>query len=644
MFRSALSLQLRKRRAMVKTLCTSLRKVFVAAFAFAGLGLVLIGLAGCGGSGGLSAQSGAPPLEEFDDQGSYSPYYVTGELAIPRYLHSIVKLADGQVLIVGGTEESGFSTLDSAEIFDQTQLKRDEGKPESETGTWFDTDFEGDPITTDFGRVWHTTNLLADNTVIVIGGAQNMSGSLPIPDLEIFDPVTRTFENLEAEMMEPRFLHSSTLLDDGRILVVGGQFHDISVDDQQVVVGGGFGGGGGGTVQVSTDIFPSTRVNEVFSITEEEFAPLTLPESTRRSLLTPSRGRSGHCVARFAGPDNRLNTGDDLYLLVGGYQTQSGENAPDAKRPGSAAGGHTQLEFYDPVTGVFTEVPVIRMFGPRINFPQATNLGVHSEATPDGVRGMGNAILVCNGDDNGAFGGRTTTSPDEVYIATFSGFGPAQGLQLFRQNAPFNEHSQGIEAAINLSGGDLSAPPTSEVNPLLPIPCRSTTNIVVLPRRLQTISGSTTSSWIFTGGGAYMVVSPTGGQIVYTDGSVAAGTLFDPFYSITSIVDFDSSSRDLRPGRRNSGNPVGIIGTWLALDGSIPDNDDVGFADTAIGDFAELRSVNRLWSTLIAIAGQDGIDNTVDDRILFAGGGQSVNGPGGEPVFPSSEVLVMPDS
>ena len=63
MFVSALSPQLRKKRVMVTTLWTDLRNAFVAASAFAGLGLLLTGgLAGCGGSGGLTASSGAPAL------------------------------------------------------------------------------------------------------------------------------------------------------------------------------------------------------------------------------------------------------------------------------------------------------------------------------------------------------------------------------------------------------------------------------------------------------------------------------------------------------------------------------------------------------------------------------------------------------
>ena len=42
---------------------------------------------------------------------------------------------------------------------------------------------------------------------------------------------------------------------------------------------------------------------------------------------------------------------------------------------------------------------------------------------------------------------------------------------------------------------------------------------------------------------------------------------------------------------------------------------------------------------LSAIAGEDGVTTSPDDRILFAGGGTDVFSPGGEPSFPSSSEV-----
>jgi hypothetical protein len=598
--------------------------------------LLVLGAAGCGGAGGLTAGLAAPPLPEFDESNVYDPYYVSGEMASPRYFHKVLRLATGLVLAAGGSDENGFSTLDTAEIFDQATVKRDETAPESKTGTWFDTDFEGDPIVMSAGRLLFTMTELSDNRVIIIGGAANMNLARPIGQAEIFDPLTRTFEIVEEEMVEPRFRHTATTAKDGRIIIAGGQIHSVFTETQDLVVVGG-GQQGGTSVQIQRDIFPSTRRCEFYSVIENAFFTLTLPESSREALLTPSRGRAGHVVAPFAGPDNRLNTGDDLFLLVGGFQTLSGENAPQAKFPGnSRGGGIQQLEFWDPVVGIFTEVPVVRLLAPRVNDPQATNLGLHNETTIDGVLGMGNVILVTHGDNDSPSGGRTSVMLSELYIATFTGFGPAQGLQLFRQDSPYDEHSQGREAFTAL--GDIAY----EFDPCGPPgPGRTTSNIVPLPRRIATVGGSNITTWVYAGVGAHLAICPPGVQTVFSTGTVAAGCLFDPFYSLTAIFDFDSSARDLRPGRRNQGNPIGVIGTWLVLDGIIPTTTLEGFGDSAYGNYPSPNSVH-FWTQLINVAGADGIDNTIDDRVLIVGGGRDIFAPGGEPSFPSTELLITP--
>ncbi len=69
------------------------------------------------------------------------------------------------------------------------------------------------------GRTHHTATLLRDGRVLVIGG-EDPSGD-PIPNVDVFDPVTETFTSL-APLAEPREFHTATLLSDGRVLVTGG--------------------------------------------------------------------------------------------------------------------------------------------------------------------------------------------------------------------------------------------------------------------------------------------------------------------------------------------------------------------------------------------------------------------------------------
>ena len=66
-------------------------------------------------------------------------------------------------------------------------------------------------------RVDHTATRLADGRVLIIGGSQD--GALRTA--EIFDPGTGLF-TATGEMTERRFDHSATLLSDGRVLVAGG--------------------------------------------------------------------------------------------------------------------------------------------------------------------------------------------------------------------------------------------------------------------------------------------------------------------------------------------------------------------------------------------------------------------------------------
>jgi surface antigen len=68
-------------------------------------------------------------------------------------------------------------------------------------------------------RYQHSATLLADNRVIVIGGADQ--GDASTATAEIFDPATRAW-TLVAPILHARSQHTATLLLDGRILVAGG--------------------------------------------------------------------------------------------------------------------------------------------------------------------------------------------------------------------------------------------------------------------------------------------------------------------------------------------------------------------------------------------------------------------------------------
>lgn len=137
--------------------------------------------------------------EIFDPKtGTFRP---TGDMVQNRSWQTATPLADGRVLITGGT--SGTSDLGSAEIYDPT------------TGTFSDAGFMSD------ARMYHTATLLADGRVLVVGGGSDYTNLLFLSSAELFDPRTDTFSATGA-MAVTRTYHAATVLTDGRVLVTGG--------------------------------------------------------------------------------------------------------------------------------------------------------------------------------------------------------------------------------------------------------------------------------------------------------------------------------------------------------------------------------------------------------------------------------------
>jgi len=84
------------------------------------------------------------------------------------------------------------------------------------------------------------------------------------------------------------------------------------------------------------------------------------------------------------------------------------------------------------------------------------------------------------------------------------------------------------------------------------------------------------------------------------------------------------------------------IGCWLTLDGAIPTTSDANLGTTSSNRWAMQVAEVRVWCVNTPVAGEDGIINTVDDRVLLTGGGVLYSpdslSVGGEPATPSTEV------
>jgi hypothetical protein len=70
------------------------------------------------------------------------------------------------------------------------------------------------------GRFLHTATLLQNGKVLIVGGLL-LSSSNPVATAEVYDPATGTF-TMTGAMATAREQHTATLLADGRVLIVGG--------------------------------------------------------------------------------------------------------------------------------------------------------------------------------------------------------------------------------------------------------------------------------------------------------------------------------------------------------------------------------------------------------------------------------------
>jgi hypothetical protein len=143
---------------------------------------------------------------EMYDPGS-GTFTSAGNLTVKRHKHDATLLADGRVLVTGGSDERdarGGSAYRSAEVFN----------PAIGTFTPIGNMNEGRY------KLQGTTILLGSGQVLIAGGASKA---------EIFDPTTNTFSFTGGDMGTMRLFATATLLKNGEVLITGGY------DNNQVV-------------------------------------------------------------------------------------------------------------------------------------------------------------------------------------------------------------------------------------------------------------------------------------------------------------------------------------------------------------------------------------------------------------------------
>jgi N-acetylneuraminic acid mutarotase len=121
-----------------------------------------------------------------------------------RAFHTATRLENGRILVNGGDPGGGSATA-AAELFDPTNNAWGPAVPNMPAA-----------------RVFHTATLLPNRLVLVTGGDLSGGGNATAIS-EVYNPNSNTWVRLVKNMLTARMFHTATLLDNGKVLVVGGQ-------------------------------------------------------------------------------------------------------------------------------------------------------------------------------------------------------------------------------------------------------------------------------------------------------------------------------------------------------------------------------------------------------------------------------------
>ena len=173
-----------------------------------------------------------------------SAFTLVGSLSVGRSSHTATRLPSGQVLMVGGVSGAGnqYTVADQIEQFDPAIGK-------------FQTIGK-------LARTCHSTTLLANGDILIAGGATDLTAKAPIALAEILKTGTGVLQPT-GNMTVARCGHTATLLQDGRVLITGGE------------------------APTETNVF-ATQSAELYDPVSGTFAPagnMTLPQVDHTAIL-----------------------------------------------------------------------------------------------------------------------------------------------------------------------------------------------------------------------------------------------------------------------------------------------------------------------------------------------------------------------
>ena len=151
---------------------------------------------------------------ELYDPGTGTFTEIVGDDGGGIFGHTATLLPNGKVLLAGGFVNSVWDYSDSVS-------GNGAGLYDSATGVFSGTG----NMTANRGD--HTATLLANGKVLITGGADQDPTGTGLASAELYDPSTGTFTQT-GSMAVGRFLHTATLLQSGKVLIVGGALTSAS--------------------------------------------------------------------------------------------------------------------------------------------------------------------------------------------------------------------------------------------------------------------------------------------------------------------------------------------------------------------------------------------------------------------------------
>jgi N-acetylneuraminic acid mutarotase len=133
-----------------------------------------------------------------------------------RECHTATLLPNGKVLVVGGFGEAG-KALSSAELYTYDSKG---GVQWSKAGNM------------SVARGAHAATLLPSGQVLVTGGSSEDKDGLTLGSVEVYEPATNTWWSpTDLQMQAGHVEHTATVLPDGRLLVVGGNYDSMGLPE-----------------------------------------------------------------------------------------------------------------------------------------------------------------------------------------------------------------------------------------------------------------------------------------------------------------------------------------------------------------------------------------------------------------------------